>query len=89
MRGCTPFQDSKPIQLIVKQLLPFKAERTPRQKTPVSFDLLKLVSTYLESQLPRDPIESFLITRDLVFVNMSFFGLLRRSDANVITIKDI
>ena len=80
---------SPPHKLILTQLLPINIDPTPKAKAPVTIELLHFLTVYLAEMGQDYSIKAFLARRDLILLNMSFFGLLRRSDAATLTVQAI
>ena len=81
--------DSPQHKLILTQLLPANKDPSPKAKAPVTLELLHFLTVYLAHMGQDHTIKARLARRDLVLLNMSFFGLLRRSDAATLTTSSI
>ena len=88
-RGGPLFQSNPAIKLAYQHLLPMKKETTTRQKTAVTLEMIIFLNKYLEHLLDVVSIKGILALRDLIYCNISFFGLLRRSDAHSLSLSNI
>ncbi len=77
---------------MLTQLLPPSKDKRPLAKTPVTFELLYTLHTYLATLYHGQDLNTpapFLALRDAIILNLSFFGLLRRSDAAALSPSSI
>ncbi len=61
----------------------------PKAKAPVTIELLHFLTFFLADLGQEQTIKAFLARRDLILLNMGFFGLLRRSDVAILTLDAI
>lgn len=70
------------INQAISHLLPKTKDPTPKAKAAVTIELLQFLTKHLmhQYQTQTPSIKSYLQFRDTFILNVSFFGLLRRSD---------
>ena len=87
-RGGTDIYLNPSVTTVLTQLLPPTKDPRPKAKTPVTLALLYTLTAYLRPLYKDRDLSSpaaFLALRDTVILNISFFGLLRRSDTANLT----
>lgn len=90
-RGHPGFEHLKAVQVLFNTTLAGK-DAEPVKATPMTLTLISSVGKRLLAEHKANPqgsSKSFLALRDYVALHMSFFGLLRRSDAANITVGGI